>query len=988
MKKNSQRIGSPFSFGRVQLIGTAAVAIASLVPMLVPGVVTLPTTMLLTVVFVVCVLRIWWFFRQTQMMMRVLVVFTIVTVGTLFYLSSQSLVLKTGYARYSHHRSPGLVVKQLIDSVFNAVDGVRIAIESGLTTVDIRKESKIQTIRLRVEPNSLQLMASDLPRSAKAKYYRATMWYPEKGWLPIKYRFRGGNIWHHLPEKPSLRLKLKKSHPVDLQRHINLINPEDRPMVTNLLGEEVARRLGVLTHVSSFVRLFINERYFGVYHRTTREDEGMLRFNRRVPGPIYVGNQLSKNWKPEFFEVRGEVDMLGNISPIADLVSAIDMPLGPERYSALWNTISFEKLCGWHASMQIVGGFHTDYNHNHEYYFDPRLGLLEPITSDINGHGMLTFPKGLDRHIGPRRSDHFELSKKARLKSMFRRALFLPPKPRTSDIALPINEALQPLLDVALRDPRFQHCRNLAIVSGLDDQGSTEEQYRILDNYFDLIDRDVWADRHKGNLEELAIGWFRWPFTNREYEDSKAELRRWIKDRNKFLRAQLEDVNVRVSFTQRGSYGLYALVEVDGNSATVLNFAGSGNEIHADTEMDGSFATRLSSSVILYPGLKENDVVEYRHTSRRFPEHYLTGAPQAYLFYLQGMTLREASQLFKKNLRSALSNRILKVEFSEVESLNLEAIPYNKNGMHIWQFPETGEGSIVFGEGRHEIYKDLVVPKNQKLVVRSGAALRLGPGVSIISRGQLVIQGTAEKPVTIDRLAQHKPWGGILVIGEAAKNSSITHAIIRGGSIPEANNVIASGMISVYNVPNFLIESSRVGSNLMSDDVLHIVYGDARILRSSFFECFSDCIDVDYATGDLQQLDIEGSGNDGIDFMESNFQMSDVLVKGATDKGVSIGEASHVNADMLHIMESQTGIAVKDGSKLTIKNSLINKTKIGIDVFRKNWRYDDAGDVYLEKTGFSSNGIDIRVQKEGEVWLGNDSNPERIVGNTNPRPKG
>ena len=319
----------------------------------------------------------------------------------------------------------------------------------------------IDTLHLRVEPGSLEQMASRLPESAKARFYGARLLYPDSTWKNIRYRFRGRNIWHWLPEKPSLRLKLSRNDPINLQRSINLVNPEDRAAVSNVLGDILARELGVLTPETDFVGVFINGEYRGVYHMTTNEDEEILRIRKRIPGPLFIGSRLAKKWVASEFETAGNLDVLSSIQPLEQMVHAISMPPTRERYEALWNVLSLEKTAAWLAALNLAGGVHTDYHHNHLYYFDPALGQLEPVTSDINGHGLLDRPEGMAR---------LDLGRRAYSTS-------------------PINEILHPLDDVALRDPRFYHRRNEILWRAVNGIGSTESQGQILRGIFTTIDR-------------------------------------------------------------------------------------------------------------------------------------------------------------------------------------------------------------------------------------------------------------------------------------------------------------------------------------------------------------------------------------------------------------------------------------------------------------------------------------------------------------------
>ena len=60
--------------------------------------------------------------------------------------------------------------------------------------------------------------------------------------------------------------------------------------------------MGILTHNTKFVELYINQKYVGAYHFTTNDDEEMLRANDRVPCLIYVGDDLADRWELDQFK--------------------------------------------------------------------------------------------------------------------------------------------------------------------------------------------------------------------------------------------------------------------------------------------------------------------------------------------------------------------------------------------------------------------------------------------------------------------------------------------------------------------------------------------------------------------------------------------------------------------------------------------------------------------------------------------------------------
>ena len=123
-----------------------------------------------------------------------------------------------------------------------------------------------------VEPGSIQKWLAIYLHRREKKYYNAQLLYPDGQIHDVKYRFRGVVSITGIQKSHHLELKHPKN-PFEQLRHFNLINPEDRAMISNFYGEYLADKMGVLTHNTKFVELFINQKYVGVYHFTTNDDE-------------------------------------------------------------------------------------------------------------------------------------------------------------------------------------------------------------------------------------------------------------------------------------------------------------------------------------------------------------------------------------------------------------------------------------------------------------------------------------------------------------------------------------------------------------------------------------------------------------------------------------------------------------------------------------------------------------------------------------------
>jgi hypothetical protein len=832
----------------------------------------------------------------------------------------------------------------------SAYDAGLITVSSLMTAVQVTEpptRSPLKTFRLRVEDDSLEALVSNLPKSAKARYYRAWLEYPDGQWRRINYRLRGKSQFHWQIEKPSLRLKLRKNNPIDGLRHINLISPKDRPMLANIVADDLARSMGVLTHVSEMARLFINGRFMGVYQMQTREDEEMLRRNGRLPGPMFYGNALSVPWKKEDFEIVAEDSWLKDISndPLQKMLDAIEQPLSLARYRMLWSSLDRDNYARWNAASVLAGSLHTDFHHNQLFYFDPGTGKLEFVMNDAAGHGMLNYPSTWRRIVRPFVPDHRS----------------------------PLNERLHPLLDAALRDPRFQHQRNAALYDVLKGAGSTENQKRLIESYGVRLDADVRADRHKGALQDTFVGIKRMPYSNSQYDEAKSHMLAWVRGRNAFLQGELRKASIRVVVSKRPRNGATIfMIEADGNTATRFDPSSFGGSLRADKALDGAPSEAYSETGLIHPGLREDLKYAYGGTYyvRRNPVHYLMPGVQRYLFAAD-IPPRRTAQVITDAFTNALTGDAVSTEIEWVDDLDPKDVEYNTVSLHPWLIPVADSGDVIVGPGVVEITDNLIVGPGQRLVIRPGTELRLGPGVSIASHGPVSMVGDAGRPVIVKRLDARRPWGALVIQGRKAGNSRIAFAKISGGSLDTLDNVSYLGMVNVHGADGFRLENSVLDSNTNSDDTLHIVHSEFSISNTTLRDCFGDCIDFDYARGTVENLDISGAGNDGVDFMTSRVTLGKVRIDGAGDKGLSVGEKSYVTATEGSIGRALIGIAVKDRSTLVLGQWRLAENGVGMDVYKKNWRYGGPGRVEMSDSVIEGNTVNLRVAAGGRVQLRN-----------------
>lgn len=852
--------------------------------------------------------------------------------------------------------SIGLTLYMAAGGVYEAAVSSYKSMVTAFTAPSFSRESQLPSIELRLSKGSLDALVADRPKSTRARYYNAQLKYPDGKWRRIKYRMRGSSSWHHQIQKPSLRLKLRRENPIGLLRHINLINPEDRPMLANIMADDIARKMGVLAHASRFVRVFINDRYRGVYQMQTRGDEEMLRAAGRIPGPLFLGENLKPGWFPGDFEFKGETKWIAELpkNPIAVMVNALFRDTGVEQLNRLWRILDFEKYARYQAVTSVVGTWHIDAHHNQGFFFDPSRGLLEPMLLDANGHGMTTFPATWRRFVLPWKPDH------------------------TS----PLNGLNHPLSDVAIRDPRFHHARNEHLWSALIGVASTKSQHAMMKAYYDKMDPDVYADRHKGAIYRSFVGYTRFPYTNADYDLAKDQMFTWVENRNRYLKDQIGKTRVvaHIAPNSLGGETQLTLIVV-GNSAVKFAPGRLRATLLADRDLDGQPETPVTGEELLHPGLRADPNYSYEHVTYGIPEPKRTffGGAQKYLFSLKHP--RELHDVLSGAFRNAVTNEKLDPVWLPSMTTDIRDRLAANVSLHPWRFPASAPPrSISLGPGRVALNQTLTVEKGDNLTIRPGTTLLLAHDVSVIVKGKLQMVGTADKPITIERMDKNAPWGALLVMGQGAAGSEIQYANISGGSKATVGLLPLLGMVNVHWVPGISIQNSKISHNVGADDTLHVIHSQFTLRDVSLNDCAFDCIDFDYAVGQIQRLSIERAGNDGVDFMESAVDMKSVRIERAGDKGLSVGEGSRVNAQAGSISAAKIGIAVKDASQLTLSNWKIDRNEIGVDIYKKNWRYRRPGVAVLDNVSFSNNATNVHVAKGGRIDIRRSGPIPRVGG--------
>ena len=264
--------------------------------------------------------------------------------------------------------------------------------------------------------------------------------------------------------------------------------------------------------------------------------------------------------------------------------------------------------------------------------------------------------------------------------------------------------------------------------------------------------------------------------------------------------------------------------------------------------------------------------------------------------------------------------------------------------------------------------KDDLILKNETTILE-GTVFTMEEGVSLIFENKVTAIGSKQKPIIFKKNINSKNWGTIAFHGQNTNGSILKNLIIEDGSGKSIDGINYFSAISVHSAKNILFDKILVKNNSKYDDMMHIIYSDnIQVLNSNFINAYMDSVDVDISSNIIfKNTNITGSGNDGIDFMESNARLEKMTFISNGDKGISVGENSNIFVKNSKFTKNKYGVASKDLSKVTIEGSSFEENKIQLSTYKKNWRYGDSGYIEVKKSNFNSANNEIISDKKGQI---------------------
>jgi hypothetical protein len=281
------------------------------------------------------------------------------------------------------------------------------------------------------------------------------------------------------------------------------------------------------------------------------------------------------------------------------------------------------------------------------------------------------------------------------------------------------------------------------------------------------------------------------------------------------------------------------------------------------------------------------------------------------------------------------------------------ALAAGETSPHPWDFPAPlPPREVRVGPGDVEVLQTRIFPPNETVVIAAGTRLRLGPEVSLVFRGRLLVDGTADRPVLIEAAHPYKTFGGVLLLGDATAGSRLRHLAVRGGTVPRYEALYTPSLINIYDTHDVTLLAVSIRNARGSEDLVHATYvRGLRLFDLDLAGAPVDAVDLELCDAELRGVRVTHPGDECLDLMGSAVRVVDSALIGCTNSGISAGEESAVTVHGTAIVGAKTGILAKNAASVRVSRSLVAHAKTALRTNRREVHYDgpsniDAQDLY------------------------------------------
>lgn len=229
-------------------------------------------------------------------------------------------------------------------------------------------------------------------------YIDAKLLTENQEYTPIKFRLTGGRAVHYNNPEKKYSLKIKTFNNQDFTK-FSLLNPPVRHFLNEWFYHKFNSYNQLISDKFEFVKVYINNKYKGIYSIEGYPNQSILEKNNKKFGPIFSYNaDVAWDLTSELDIVPGQLEIFNraNLKPLIDKNIINDNPKLQQLYNfafkkmllfennslELKKVFNLDKMAILFAETTLFGDFHSLGLWNLKFYLNPETLLIEPVPFD------------------------------------------------------------------------------------------------------------------------------------------------------------------------------------------------------------------------------------------------------------------------------------------------------------------------------------------------------------------------------------------------------------------------------------------------------------------------------------------------------------------------------------------------------------------------------------------------------------------------------
>lgn len=752
--------------------------------------------------------------------------------------------------------------------------------------------------------------------------------------IACKVRYRGDYAPHWAYAKKSWRVKTGRDELFQGMRKFNLVCPKYPSQICNYLGYKLAKQLKLLAPHCELVQVAVNGRLRGVHLLVEQIEELTLRQGGYMPGDLYRGELVAKDSyvgahrnsvfeHPELWDkvsTNNHYD-LDSKAPLEKLLRLCVATASETSQSELLSMIDLDAWARFSVYETLIQCFHFDEAHNWRLYYDANRIRFVPAVWDP----IAVQPGWRPRQVG----------------------------------GTLIDVVCSRLHQLLYLNAEFLRARHQAIVEFFE-SGMDKHYLAIADDIFlrmwNAVENDV--HRRPAQVDQISESASQ---MRRSMDYILTDLRKAYMRNSGAVRFDVIEGGICVEVTGRRPVDQLRvefrcpLTQVP-SVRVRYTMDGSAHDIEVAAACSVS-----GSTLILNLGLLAQLIPDIDSRGNRLRNHQLACLPAYYEIAFPGLPGPSDIREIRCDRGNGLE--VVRHEPGKVAKrpiFGLFAAVKSSSPRQVLRI-----SGVVEVTQTQEISSDVIIAPGTRFVMHPGASVRFW--------GRILARGTKQQPIRFGpKSRDQRPWGVIALQGQSTRGSQLEHCHFELGSGWKTPYFEYSAMFSVHDSDDVRLDQCRFRDSRLVDDMVHTVYSDVVFDHCQFDNSLMDALDMDICTGEVINCVFRNSGNDALDLMTSRVVIDRTEIYDSGDKGISVGENTTLLATRVKLIRCFIGVEGKDNSLAYVINSLFDGNKRwAVHAYKKNWRYDDGGHVFVHYSQFLNTQGGLQADKRSSVFVEN-----------------